>query len=188
MKKIESRDFLLNQLPQNSTCVEIGAWKGDFSRRIIELTKPSKLYLVDPYRYFPSYGNSWYGNENMNQEKMDSIFDQVAREFKDLDDVEIVRKTSVEAASNFGRSSLDWVYIDGDHTYTAVLQDLELYFDLTKVSGFVCGDDYDIEGWWENGVTRAVTEFCDTNSEYIEVISLRDNQFILRKIGERSEI
>jgi cephalosporin hydroxylase len=39
--------------------------------------------------------------------------------------------------------TFDWIYIDGDHHYEAVLQDLELYFPKVKVGGYIVYDDYD---------------------------------------------
>ncbi len=50
----------------------------------------------------------------------------------------------------------DWIYIDGNHLYEFVKQDLQLYYPKVKPGGCITGDDYGAQGWWENGVQRAV--------------------------------
>jgi hypothetical protein len=41
-----------------------------------------------------------------------------------------------------------------------VLRDLESYYPKVKQGGYLAGDDYGVEGWWKDGVTRAVEEFA----------------------------
>jgi hypothetical protein len=48
MKLPEYRKTVLNQLPKNAVGAEIGVFRGDFSRHIVDYVKPKKLYLVDP--------------------------------------------------------------------------------------------------------------------------------------------
>lgn len=50
--------------------------------------------------------------------------------------------TSTNAAQQFSSNSLDFVYIDGDHSYKAVTSDLESWFDKVRSGGLVSGDDY----------------------------------------------
>ena len=76
-------------------------------------------------------------------------------------------------------SSLDWVYIDGDHTHRAVLADLEAFYPKVRIGGIISGDDYANPGWWHDGVTTAVNEFVRTSAVTIEAVHLE--QFVLRK-------
>ena len=72
----------------------------------------------------------------------------------------VVRSTSVEAAAATADESVDWVYIDGNHAYEFVLEDLRSWYPKVRPGGLVAGDDYDRPGaWWGDGVTRAVNEF-----------------------------
>src|SRR5262245_4949992 len=43
------RDFLLELMPKNGVCVEVGVFDGVLSERILALTKPTKLHLIDPW-------------------------------------------------------------------------------------------------------------------------------------------
>ena len=49
-----------------------------------------------------------------------------------------------------------------------------------KVGGYVCGDDYRLDGWWGDGVVRAVHEFLAAGGFLVHF--LRKSQFMLRKL------
>ena len=102
------------------------------------------------------------GREATSQTDMDAIYEQVLTRFEDErreGRVVVHRETSIEAAPAVPDRSLDWVYVDGDHTYDAVRHDLEAWAPKLKPGGFLTGDDYGSFGWWEGGVRRAVDEF-----------------------------
>ena len=46
---------------------------------------------------------------------------------------------------------LDWIYIDGDHSYEAVKADLKAAMQAVKRGGFICGDDMQTSQWWGDG-------------------------------------
>lgn len=56
--------------------------------------------------------------------------------------------------------------------------DLQAFRALLGPGGCLAGDDYGVEGWWEDGVTRAVEEFA--TSAGCEKVVL-GSQFLLRK-------
>ena len=70
--------------------------------------------------------------------------------------VEALQPVNLEvAAGEFPDCFFDWVYIDGNHSYEAVRQDLELYWRKLKPGGYIVCDDYHHAGFWDDGVTRA---------------------------------
>jgi hypothetical protein len=180
-----ARAFLLQQLPRHSTCAEIGVYKGAFSASIIEIVKPTRLHLIDPWRYegCAEFRESWYGGaQGVNQANMDAIHESVLRRFQ----IEITSGTvcvhragSSEAAVLFPDEYFDWVYIDGNHRYEFVKNDLELYCEKVKRRGYLTGDDYENQGWWQGGVKKAVDEFAAKGS--VEVVNIAEGQFALRK-------
>jgi len=89
------------------------------------------------------------------------------------------RGYSSDVVEDFQDGYFDWIYIDGDHQYRFVKQDLNLYYPKVKKGGFVTGDDYGHEGWWDNGVQKAVDEFVVQRKDvHFEV---RGGQFIIQK-------
>ena len=184
--KEDPRNYLLDTMPKEGICAEIGAWKGDFSQRILKRTKPSKLYLVDPWQYVEDYENAWYGGSIGSQEGMDTIYNSVCKRFAgeiESGQLETVRMGSAEGIATFEDAYFDWVYIDGNHTYEYVKKDLEISWQKTKTGGFVTGDDYGVKGWWDDGVTVAVDEFVKNMGDQVEVVAIVGSQFILKKMG-----
>jgi hypothetical protein len=123
-------------------CVEIGTWEGGFTDAILQRPQVVKVYCVDPYKHFE---NNEYpdGMNLLTQEEFNSKFDITTNKLvsKFGNKVSFIRETSVEACKQFEDESLDFVYIDGNHDYKCVLEDLKLWFPKVKKGGYVCGDD-----------------------------------------------
>jgi hypothetical protein len=154
------RQHLLMLLSQHAICAEIGTWRGDFARSILWQRRPQRLYLIDPWQCSLVHTEALYSRD---QWAMDEIYCAVAKRFArqiNRGQVQIKRECSHEAASSFEPESLDWVYVNGDHTYEGVKTDLEAYYPLLKRGGLLAGDDYGLVDRWNWGVTPAVDEFA----------------------------
>ena len=162
--------YPLTKIKVNDICAEVGVWKGNFSSRILE-RNPKALHLIDPW-VSQDYTGRWY---SCPQQKMDKIYQRVVNKFKEDDRVIIHRNFSTEPP--FPARFFDWVYIDGNHSYPAVLKDLEFYSRHVKRGGFLCGDDY---GWTDKSCTKgpkvAVDEFT---TKYNLPLEVKRNQFII---------
>lgn len=119
---------------------EIGVWEGGFSEIILDVTKPKELHLIDPWSFQPEYSNSAFGRAR-NVDKMAGMYDTVAQKFASDDRVTLHRKMSHEALETFDDHSLDWVYVDGNHNYDIVLNDIQLALKKVKPNGMIAGDD-----------------------------------------------
>jgi len=179
------RDDVLRKLGRGGVGAEIGVFRGDFSERILLIARPRRLHLIDPWKFEPgaAYDQSLYGRGHASgQAAMDAIHDSVRERFDheiQVGTVVIHRSGSAEAAAQFDDGYFDWVYIDGNHLYEFVLRDLESYYPKVKPRGFIAGDDYGVEGWWHDGVTRAVDEFAARGG--CDKTLVRAGQFVLRK-------
>ena len=186
------RRFVLELAPADAVCAEIGVWKGDFAAQILDVVRPRKLHLVDPWAFMTDedYAEARYGGKvAADQAAMDELHAGVLRRFAEpigRGVVEVHRCGSDEAAAAFPDASFDWVYVDGNHLYDYVRSDLALYDPKVKPGGLIAGDDYGDAGWWEDGVTRAVDEFVAERG--YEVVSLAAHQFVLRKPGRDQSI
>ncbi len=174
-----TRNKILKIVPKDSVCAEIGIWKGDYSKRILNKTNPKKLYLIDPWVFNKEYKDAVYGGTIAKSQKdMDNIYDFVAKRFKDeirQGQVELHRNTfeELELPNNY----FDWVYIDGDHSYDAVRKDLANAVKKVKEGGFIIGDDYIIGGWWDGGVKKAFDEFIRENPK--KEVRIMGNHFVI---------
>ena len=65
----------------------------------------------------------------------------------------LIRNFTALAASDFEDDSLDFVFIDADHTYEGVKKDIDAWYPKVKKGGLVSGHDID----WPD-VKRAVDE------------------------------
>lgn len=177
------RTELLSRMLKGSVCAEIGVYKGEFSQHILKVVRPQKLHLIDPWFYetAPEYERTWYGGKTgVDQQHMDSLYESVCRKFQkaiDAGAVIIHRGKSGDVLAGFPEDYFDWVYIDGNHAYEFVKEDLRQSLRVLKPGGYLAGDDYHLSGWWGDGVTRAVDEMravCATKM-------ILEGQFILQK-------
>ena len=170
------RQKTLKMIPNGSRGAEFGVWKGDFSKLLAD-RNPSMLYLVDPWLFQPQYEDRWYGgSEAKSQNDMDEIYASVVKSFHDNSNVTILKCTSAQSVTSIEESTLDWVYIDGNHSFDFVLSDLITSRTLLKDVGIIIGDDY----LNSEEVRKAVEEFTELYKNDIEKMILLEGQFILR--------
>lgn len=182
---VDARETLLASLPTGGTGMEIGVWKGDFSARILARTNPKRLHLVDPWKAAEGerYDKAWYGLNKTTQAQMNAIHESVVKRFAESEAVVIHRKTAMEFLPDVADKSLDFVYVDGDHTYESVLSDLNAAFEKVRVGGYICGDDYSLGQWWQDGVVKALHQFLASHLVAIEF--LLGSQFMVRRLRGR---
>lgn len=72
----------------------------------------------------------------------------------------------------------DIIYIDASHEYEPVKMDLNIYWDLLKEGGILCGDDYS-KNW--PGVKKAANEFAKEKGAQLKVES--KSLFVIKKGG-----
>ena len=180
-----ARDQLLAALPPGSVGAEIGVWKGRFSLMVTEKLQPKSFHLIDPWAFQPDFSERMYGGRvARNQADMDAIFEGVQQLFDGAANVHFHRDFSSEAVKAFDDAYFDWVYIDGNHHYDYVLEDLRLYFPKVKPGGYIAGDDYTWAPRETPGdlqVKRAVADFLAENNGVVEMVNVWDDQFLLRR-------
>lgn len=184
MKHVNSRTEYLNEvlnlLPENPTCIEIGVAHGLFSRLLLDTLNPRKLFLIDPWEVgYDKNANETYGDTLKNlptaysteddYKKIQSNFYNEIKENK-----VIVRPDfSYNVVDDFPDNYFDFVYIDSCHLYGAVKADLNMFLPKLKQGGIMAGHDYLV---YDNfGVIEAVDEFCVEQG--FEMILLNNDGF-----------
>jgi|SRR6185436_1115883 len=118
---------------------EIGVRHGDFSKILCESIKSlEKLYLVDPYATVPEDPRS----KIYTPERQEQFYETARKNVAGYPVCEFVRKTSMEAVRDIDYGSLDFVYIDGAHTFDYVMTDIIEWARRVRKGGIVFGDDY----------------------------------------------
>ena len=170
------RNDLISRLPKGGTVAEIGVDEGDFTSKILEISDPEKLYLVD-----------LWGSERYHDGKASQVYNK----FKNLisqEKVEVIRSSSVAAAESFSNSLFDWIYLDTDHSYSLTIEELYAYAPKIKDNGLILGHDYTMGNWgksYKYGVIEAIAEFCLKENWKISCITAdfsESNSFAITRI------
>lgn len=93
------------------------------------------VFAVDP----------WVEYSEQTQEQCDEFYQRTITNLKpylECGRVSIMRDYSVNASYHIQDLSLDFVYIDGDHSFEAVFADLNAWFSKVKRGGLISGHDY----------------------------------------------
>jgi len=173
---------LIKQLKHEFTGkgVEVGTFKGEFAKQILDSTDIDlKLFMVDVWM---GLGDEYKDASNHNihitayADTMKSIEGHEHRAI-------MIRTDSLRGSMMFEDKSLDFVYIDANHAYDYVVEDIKLWYPKVKHGGYLMGHDYIAMDWYNDpnfmangkdkhiyanngfyfgvfGVNPAVDEFC----------------------------
>lgn len=142
-------------LRDDMTLVEVGSWLGKSAALMgVEIENSgttAKLYCVDPW---VDGGPDLRNTDHFRRVSGEPLMDQFIRNVAPVARHVIpVKKMSVDAALDFRDGSVDFLMLDGDHSYEAVGDDIAAWLPKMAKNSIISGDDY---GW--PGVTQAVTE------------------------------
>jgi hypothetical protein len=140
---INSLERIVKRLPRGAVCVEIGSYLGASTIVIASnLGCTSKLYCVD----------TWM-NDAMSEGPRDTYREFLQNTAVLSERITAVRSTSAAAASEFS-AEIDFLFLDGDHSYDGCKADVEAWLPKVKAGGIVAFHDIS----WANGVKKVVRE------------------------------
>lgn len=148
--------------------VEIGAYCGASGKIFAENFDEGVINSVDPWtKYIEDCSIYDINKQELELKEAELIFDSMIKHYKNI----FKNKTSsVEYNKNIPDESLDFIYIDGNHQYSSVLEDIKLWYPKVKPGGIFAGHDY---GW--ETIRRACFDyfakqpsgvFCDSSWIY----------------------
>lgn len=135
---------------QDPIGIEIGTAEGVTTEHLLSSIPTLKLFGIDPY---PTYID-WDGNQPAAEKNKATYLERTAQ-FSDR--LQHIYKESDDAHPDFANDSMDFVFIDGLHTYEQVKKDCNNYWPKLKKGGFLIGHDFARI----QGVNKAVNEFSD---------------------------
>ncbi len=167
MEYFNTRNELLSILDKKIKICEIGVFKGEFSKILIDNLDTIEIHLIDIFE-----GEMCSGDKDGNNIIFTNLNDEyvnLKKIYENNKNVIIHKGTSYEILNQFKNEYFDMIYIDGDHTYDGVKKDLKITYDKVKCSGFICGHDYVSPRF--DGVVRAVNEFCEEHNLTIDYLT-----------------
>jgi len=136
---LSDRIEMLRRLPKGGRVCELGTFRGDFARFILDIVAPEELHLVDV---------------------------SFAACRQDVLDHPAVRRHEMTTTAYLGASAapdFDWIYVDADHGYEAVAADIAAAKGRVKPGGLLVFNDFARivrPGFGVFGVHQAVSEFA----------------------------
>jgi predicted O-methyltransferase YrrM len=146
-------DLCEKYVKETDIVVEVGSFQGVSSQVIALYCK--ELNCIDP----------WAWSSCKIAEKM---FDSILKDYPNINKIKLF---STEASKMFKDQSLDIVYIDGDHSHAAVMEDIKHWLPKVKEGGYIAGHDNYIEE-----VEKAIIDNFGKNYE-----TFSDTSWIIQK-------
>lgn len=133
--------FIIKKLPVGAKVAEVGAYQGQSaSYLIVESINQEKKFDI-------TIIDCWPGD----------LFQIFLKHLKPLEGLyKTIHAGSQDAVKKFEDNSLDFVYIDAEHSYKAVKEDIKEWMPKVKSGGIIAGHDYDKQE--HPGVCQAVEE------------------------------
>jgi len=128
--------------------IEIGSYMGESTMMFASSGIFKKIYAIDPHD----------GDEKFNK-KYNITWDWVKTQYqintRHFKNISLISDYSYNVDYLFDDNSIDFIYIDGNHSYESVKKDLKLYLPKIKNNCVIAGHDYSPQ---HQGVMDAVDE------------------------------
>lgn len=162
-----------NVIKENNfkTCAEVGIGYGFHAREILDNTSVEKLFLIDPTTYYPNDG---FAEDIIKYGGFENLVKNIKIHLKEYESrYQWFRSPSLNITNEqIPDGILDAVFIDAEHSYDAVIKDLEFWWKKVKIGGWILGDDYD-SCWPET--KKAVDDFTQKYNLKIEFLTKTDS-------------
>lgn len=116
--------------------VEVGVRGGEYSEVLCQEMPEALIWGVDPYTRIKGY------RDITRQQTFDKYEMAAWDKLRKFPNYTFVKKLSLEALSDFDDNSLDFVYIDGNHDFQNVTNDIVEWGKKVRSGGIISGDDY----------------------------------------------
>lgn len=143
---------MVERFPTDSHFIEVGSWKGKSAAymavEIINSGKTIRFDCIDIWSDKPYLG---HGQDVLGDEFYNVFLNNIQPVAHIINPI---RKDSVEASLDYADKSLDFVFIDADHSYEGVKRDIISWLPKMKNGSILAGHDYG----WSPDVRRAVKD------------------------------
>jgi Methyltransferase domain len=165
------------------TVAEIGVYGGAFAAHMLEsCPQLETYYMVDPWRHL----DDWNKPANRDDDTFRRLYESAMRRTRSHEHQRVVlRGRTTEVAGEIPDRSLDFAYVDGDHTLRGITIDLVRVYPKVRDGGWLGGDDF----WssiWRHGDRYEPTLVFPFAVHFAEAVGARiyglpRSQFLLEK-------
>ena len=133
---------------------EIGVYKGYFTKRFAKTGL--KIYGIDLWQPYPDFDRV----DDNRKARQDELYIRATTFLSRYKEVNLIRKTSMEAVKDFKDESLDFVYIDANHKLKYAVEDIFEWSKKIRKGGCISGHDYvrpsdfgdRLENWYKRNI------------------------------------
>lgn len=134
---------------------EVGVAEGKYSEVLLKANPECELLLIDPWDAYD--GNA----QNKTQAKHEFAYSETLRRVGSYPNVHLWKQYSMDAVREVKDGLLDFVYLDANHSYPFIMEDLTAWSRKVRSGGIVALDDiYKLdEKRWGAGPMEAIYDY-----------------------------
>ena len=154
---------IIKTLGNNIIGCEIGVDRGNNIKCLLDIcSNVRKIYAIDPWAEYTD--QVFYPGAERERRYHETLVNLRSYIFDDC--VDILRMPSLKAVDLFPDGYFDFVYIDGDHSYKACLDDCRAWWPKVKPGQILSGHDFRAK---DTDVREAVYKFAsEVNKSVVE--------------------
>ena len=126
---------------KNLVIAEIGTFNACSAEAVLQYCDIKKMYIIDPFDMnIANHGNRL---DPTNQYINNTLYDTIRTKLNKFEDKLVyLREVSNTAHTKILDEELDFIFIDGCHTFDGVCNDIKNYYPKVKIGGIMAGDDF----------------------------------------------
>lgn len=113
--------------------VEVGVFEANYTIKLAE--SGAHIYGVDPWVNYRDYTYGLGGRTPLRERR-------ARKRVEGIENITLLKETSMEAVERFEEDSIDFVYIDGNHQFKYIAEDMYEWWKRLKPGGVMAGHDY----------------------------------------------
>lgn len=169
----------------NFRAAEIGVEQGKTSKQLLANMPGLFLYLVDRWDVTPPGDTYFHGSRVMSRwdkNQWQSIYSRMIQNVKPFRGrYEILKMDTVEASNRIQDDTLDWIFIDSDHSFEGVCRDIDAWIPKVMNGGVVFFHD------WENGNTESKVKEAVEEKIGKGIVKLADDHMAIYRVNRDGE-
>lgn len=168
---------------------EVGVYRGDYAARVLDGCPALEIYyMIDPWRHL----DDWNKPANRKDDTFQRFYEETMEKTRDHESKRVVlRGRTTDVIGEIPDGSLDFAYVDGDHTLRGIAVDLIALMPKVRPGGWIGGDDF-ARSIWQHGAAYEPTLVFPFAVHFAEatgsrIYGLPGKQFLIETAADEFE-